>query len=257
LADSVILGLGLLGWFVVLAGAEAYCASRRPRIPPPGNRRLVVNFGLGALVIFASSMAPIARIASAEWAQSIGLGIVRGLALPWLAITALLFIGDSFAAYWTHRAMHAAPLLWRVHRVHHSDGELDVSTGLRNHPLELVVSIPASLVVVLLIGAPASAVLAVQTIAFGASIWQHADVDLPERLDRLLNSFLVTPRLHRVHHNPERALHDSNFGELITLWDRMFGTLRHGNGRGRVGLEGQVAPPDALLQQIWSPVHQV
>jgi sterol desaturase/sphingolipid hydroxylase (fatty acid hydroxylase superfamily) len=87
------------------------------------------------------------------------------------------------------------------------------------------------------------------------TISRHADVDLPPRLDRALAWMIVTPRVHRLHHNPEREHHDSNYGELLTLWDQLFGTYDRTEGRRPVGLDGQVAAPDRLLEQIWSPVY--
>jgi sterol desaturase/sphingolipid hydroxylase (fatty acid hydroxylase superfamily) len=151
--------------------------------------------------------------------------------------------------------MHWVPLLWRVHRIHHADNEVDVSTSLRNHPLELLLTLPVSALIVVLIGAPVSVVIAFQAIMVAATIWQHADILLPQQLDRALAVILVTPRLHRLHHNPVRVVHDTNFGELFTMWDRMFGTLSVMDGRGRVGLIDQVARPDHIFEQIWSPVY--
>ena len=150
--------------------------------------------------------------------------------------------------------MHIVPWLWRIHRVHHADNAVDVSTSLRNHPLELVLIFPVSIAVILVVGASPTVVLAGQTIMVAASIWQHADIAAP-RAERVLASMLITPAIHRIHHSPERARHDSNFGDLITLWDRLFGTFKKSEGRGRVGLDGQVARPDRLLEQIWSPVY--
>ncbi|MEP6982573.1 MAG: sterol desaturase family protein [Sphingomicrobium sp.] len=107
---------------------------------------------------------------------------------------------------------------------------------------------------ILAIGAPPTGVIAAQTIMVAASIWQHADIELP-RLERILAPVLITPSIHRLHHSPERRVHDSNYGDLITLWDRLFGTFRPSKDRGRVGLDGQVARSDGLLEQIWSPVY--
>jgi sterol desaturase/sphingolipid hydroxylase (fatty acid hydroxylase superfamily) len=160
---------------------------------------------------------------------------------------------DSFAVYWVHRLMHVAPLLWRAHRVHHTDSLVDVSTSLRNHPLELIVVLPASAAVILVVGAPPSVVIVAQTISMAATIWQHADIAVPASLDRMLSLIIVTPRLHRLHHSPDRRLHDRNYGELITLWDRIFGTFSQHGGRLRVGLDGQAVPADGLLAQLWSP----
>jgi sterol desaturase/sphingolipid hydroxylase (fatty acid hydroxylase superfamily) len=251
---AVILDFALVAWFFLLAMAEFYAARGRAVAEPGGDARLVTNFGLGVVVLAFNGLLPMAKVGSAVAGQGLGAGLAVHYAWPWAVALAVLVLADSFAAYWTHRAMHAVPALWRIHRVHHTDCAVDVSTSIRNHPLELAVALPVSAAVILAVGAPVSAVVAAQTIMVTAVIWQHADIDVP-RLERALAPLLITPAIHRLHHSPERPLHDSNYGELIMLWDRLFGTLRRSGGRGRVGLEGQVARSDHLLEQIWSPVY--
>jgi sterol desaturase/sphingolipid hydroxylase (fatty acid hydroxylase superfamily) len=247
--------LARLAWFVLLAIAEVIWASQgREQDKRTGDARLLTNFGLTALILAASALLPVARITSSDLAGRLHLGVANLVQLPWLAAFALLLIVDSLAAYWVHRLMHATPVLWRVHRVHHADTAVDVSTSLRNHPLELLATVPVASLVVLLTGAPVSVVLGVQAAGIAAAIWQHADISLPARVDRALATTIFTPRLHRLHHNPERAVHDSNFGETIVLWDWLFGTLNRGEGRRPVGLKGQSLRPDHLLDQIWSPL---
>jgi sterol desaturase/sphingolipid hydroxylase (fatty acid hydroxylase superfamily) len=215
---------------------------------------LVANFGLGAVTLFVSSLLPIARVSTTQIAGVTDFSFASHANLPWIALVVVLFIGDSFAAYWTHRLMHAAPILWRIHRVHHADSRVDVSTGLRNHPLELIVTLPTSVAVVLLIGAPASAVVVVQTLAFVAALWQHADIHVPPRLCGVLNWAIVTPSLHRLHHSQSRAEHDANYGELLTVWDHLFGTFVPSRAGVWIGLAGQRARADQFLDQIWSPL---
>jgi sterol desaturase/sphingolipid hydroxylase (fatty acid hydroxylase superfamily) len=253
---DVILDLALVAWFMLLAGVEFFTARGRAITQSGGDARLITNFGLGILVLVANGFLPMAKIGSSLLAQGFSVGLAATFAWPWVFALAVLIIADSLASYWTHRALHAVPALWRIHRVHHADSSVDVSTSLRNHPLELVVTFPVSVVVILVVGAPPAAVIAAQAILVAASIWQHADIELP-RLERMLAPLLITPSIHRLHHSPERRLHDSNFGELITLWDRLFGTFSRSEGRGRVGLDGQMARSDRLLEQIWSPVHAV
>jgi len=251
---AVILNLGLVAWFFLLAIAELYAARRRPAAEPAGDGRLITNFGLGVLVLASNSLIPMMKVGTSffgEWAE---VGFAVRYAWPGLLAVGVLLLADSLATYWTHRAMHAVPWLWRIHRVHHTDAAVDVSTSLRNHPLELLVTIPVSVAVIVIVGAPPTAVLAAQTIMVAASIWQHADIELP-RAERALAPLLITPTIHRLHHSPERRLHDSNYGELITLWDRLFGTFSRPRARARVGLENQIAPSDRLLQQLWSPIY--
>jgi sterol desaturase/sphingolipid hydroxylase (fatty acid hydroxylase superfamily) len=247
--------MGLLCWFVALAIAEAICANGNEAYTSGSNQRWMTNLALTAAIILIGSLLPLAKMTASMFGERFGFGLAHLVAIPWMAVLGLMLLFDSFAAYWVHRLMHAAPLLWRVHRVHHADTLVDVSTSLRNHPLELVVTVPASCCVVLLIGAPASVLAAAQTILVATTIWQHADIRLPERLDRVLAPLIITPRLHRLHHNPERRVHDSNFGDSLTVWDALFGTLNLSRGRGPVGLGEQRAKPDHLLAQMLSPLR--
>jgi sterol desaturase/sphingolipid hydroxylase (fatty acid hydroxylase superfamily) len=250
---SNLIVLALVGWFVLLALAELLFAGGRRE--PVNDRRLVTNFGLALIILFAGSMVPLAKLSASAVGRSLGIGLAHVVTLPWPAVLAAAVIVESLASYWAHRLMHRAPLLWRIHRVHHSDDAVDVSTSYRNHPFELLVTMPVSAAVVLVLGTPATVVLATQTLLTAATLWQHADIALPDRLERALGWIMVTPRLHRLHHDRERATHDSNYGELLIVWDRLYGTFNGAEGRRRVGLDDQVAPPDGLLQQIWSPIY--
>lgn len=252
---TALLGVGLLCWFVALAIAEAICAKGNETYASGSNQRWLTNFSLTLVILLIGSLLPLAKMTASTFGGHFGFGLANLIAMPWIAVLGLMLLLDSFAAYWVHRLMHAAPLLWRVHRVHHGDTLVDVSTSLRNHPLELMVTVPASCCVVLLIGAPASVVAAAQTIFVATTIWQHADIPLPERLERALAPLIITPRLHRLHHNPEREVHDSNFGDSLTIWDVIFGTLNLSPGRRPVGLSDQKRHSDHLLAQILSPLQ--
>jgi sterol desaturase/sphingolipid hydroxylase (fatty acid hydroxylase superfamily) len=245
-------GLALLGWVILLASLEVWSGTGSEGA---SDRRLLTNFSLTLLVLGAGALFPIARLAASTAAQSLNIGLLRSAHWPWTALFAVALLAETFAAYWAHRITHKTPLLWRLHRVHHADNAVDISTSFRNHPLELIITLPVSAAVVLILGTPASVVVATQTLFMGVTLWQHADIALPLHIDRALGWIIVTPRLHRLHHNPTRITNDSNYGELLTLWDRLFGTFNRMEGRRPVGLEGQVASPDRLLQQIWSPVY--
>ena len=253
--SGAFLGLVLIGWFALLAGFEVYCARRSPRRETSSDQRLLTNFALGTVNFAVGFVLPIASLGASVAVQSLGLGIAPRLGLSWGAMLALLLAVDSFAIYAIHRLMHRVPLLWRIHRVHHADATVDVSTTLRNHPLELLVSLPTSAIVVIVVGATPPVIVAAQTISLCSTLLQHADIDYSPRLERVLAWVIVTPRVHRLHHNPARHFHDSNYGELVTLWDRLLGTYNKAEARMPVGLEGQVAAPDHLLEQIWSPVY--
>lgn len=245
----------MLGLFGLLAIAELCLPNGSQPRSAPGDERLFTNFGLTGLVLLAGGLFPLARMSSSIVSDRYGLGLSHVLYLPWAAILVATLLLDSFVSYWVHRLMHATPLLWRVHRVHHSDSAVDVSTSLRNHPLELLLTAPASALVVVALGAPPSAVIATQTVFVAAVLWEHAAVRLPDRLERALSIAIVTPALHRLHHSRQRELHDSNFGDSLVLWDWLFGTLRRNSLSPEVGLDGQRAMSDHLFQQILSPLH--
>lgn len=130
----------------------------------------------------------------------------------------------DLAIYFQHRVFHAVPALWRLHRMHHADLDFDATTGLRFHPVEIGLSMAIKLAVVVLIGAPPVAVLVFEVILSAASIFNHSNVRLPERLYRMLRRVLVTPDMHRVHHSIIRYETNSNFGFSVPWWDRLFGT---------------------------------
>jgi sterol desaturase/sphingolipid hydroxylase (fatty acid hydroxylase superfamily) len=251
---ETIAGLALLGWFSVMAIAEVVLARGAGR-ENTGDGRLFTNFGLTIASLIMGNLLPAVGIVAALSNRTYGLGLAQQVAIPWAVILLLTLILQSLAYYWVHRLMHAVPLTWRFHRVHHADSALDVSSSLRNHPLELLLTVPASVLVVLALGAPVSIVVAANAIFIAAAILQHADIRLPDRVERSLAPFIMTPRLHRLHHSTEERFHESNYGNLITLWDWLFGTLRTDKGDFRVGLDGQPRRGDNLWDQICSPLY--
>jgi sterol desaturase/sphingolipid hydroxylase (fatty acid hydroxylase superfamily) len=132
----------------------------------------------------------------------------------------------DFAIYLQHVMFHAVPALWRLHRVHHADPDFDVTTGARFHPIEIVLSMLIKLAVIAVLGAPAAAVLVFEVLLNATAMFNHANLKLPEAVDRVLRRLLVTPDMHRVHHSMEVAEANSNFGFNLPWWDRLFGTYR-------------------------------
>ena len=242
-----------MAWFGILAFGEASLQRRVVR-ESGSDARLITNFGLGAIGIGAASLVPVANVGSSFAAQLFHTRLL-GAASSWPMALVLTVVGLTLVSYWTHRAMHSIPLLWRVHRVHHADTSVDVSTSLRHHPLEMVVAIPADALVILLVGAHVPVVVAAESLLMATAFLGHADIHLPLRLDRALAWVVVTPRLHRLHHHPERRLHDSNYGDTFTLWDRLFGTFSDVTERLPVGLDRHPGRADHLVDQILSPIH--
>lgn len=205
---------------------------------PPRRGRWAVNLGLGLLgALVGIALSALFPVSAALWAENAGFGLFRWLAVPgWLALLLALVLLD-LAVYWQHRWMHAVPWLWRLHRLHHRDVAMDVTTGVRFHPAEILFSgLYKALLVVLLGVGPLAAVL-FEIWLGAASLWEHANLRLPPALDRRLRRVIVTPAMHVVHHGCESADTDSNYGFSTSLWDRLFGSYRERAASERLGCE--------------------
>ncbi len=207
---------------------------RRPAFSPQGGmRRILRNVGLGVGGLGTSFLVvtPISLLA-AEY----GLGWRSGWPMPLRLLTDLLIL--EVFIYWWHRALHEVPFLWRFHRVHHYDEFLDVTSSFRFHPGELVMSalVRGSLVFLLDVSVPA--ILLFDGLVLIAAGFHHSNAELPRSAERWLRPFIVTPGHHRIHHIPERRFTDSNYGTLLTVWDRLFGSWQERERRGRYGVEG-------------------
>ncbi|MER2583689.1 MAG: sterol desaturase family protein [Candidatus Competibacter sp.] len=179
---------------------------------------------------------PVLAVGMAELAENRSWGLFHGLNAPfWLAFVATLLLLD-LTIYAQHVAFHKIPLLWRLHRMHHTDLDFDVTTALRFHPLEIALSMLLKLAVVVLLGAPPVAVMLFEVILNATALFNHGNVRLSRKLDRALRWVLVTPDMHRVHHSIHREETDSNFGFNLPWWDRLFGTYRDQPRDGHVGM---------------------
>lgn len=179
---------------------------------------------------------PVAAVGTAFMASEIGWGLLNLVTLPaWLAVIVSVLVLDA-AIYFQHRLFHAVPWLWRLHRMHHADLEFDVTTGLRFHPIEIILSMAIKLTVVLALGAPVLAVVIFEVLLNATAMFNHGNVRLPLRLDRYLRLFVVTPDMHRVHHSVIVRETDSNFGFNLPWWDRLFGTYRAQPEKGHLGM---------------------
>jgi sterol desaturase/sphingolipid hydroxylase (fatty acid hydroxylase superfamily) len=180
------------------------------------------NLGLWLAGVAAVSLVCGAcSFAAARFAEARGLGLFAALAAPaWLG--ALLSIPAlDLVSYLWHRANHALPFLWRFHRVHHADPALHVTSALRFHPGELLLSLPIRAGAVVLLGAPPFGVALFELVFAAANVLEHGNFDLPAWLERALGRAVITPALHRLHHSRLRREHDSNFGTIFSLWDRV------------------------------------
>lgn len=193
---------------------------------------------------------PTAAVGFAVYAGEHEWGLLGKTALPhWLSIIIALLILD-LTIYFQHVAFHKLPLLWRIHRVHHTDLDFDVTTGLRFHPIEIILSMVIKMIVILLIGAPVMAVIVFEITLNATSLFNHGNVFIPKKIDQVLRLLLVTPDMHRVHHSSRREETDSNYGFSLSLWDRIFHTYRDqpkaGHGLMIIGLERPREPEKCI-----------
>jgi sterol desaturase/sphingolipid hydroxylase (fatty acid hydroxylase superfamily) len=182
--------------------------------------------------------------AAAAWAARNGFGILNQVpAGGWVAVPVTVVALDLTSYGW-HRANHRVGFLWRLHQVHHSDASFTVSTGVRFHPGELLLSLPVRLAAVVLIGAPVVAVLLFEVAFSFANLLEHGDIRLPRSLEDRLARVCITPALHRRHHAKIQPDRDTNFGTIFSLWDRLFGTYGHSDSSKRIetGLPAVVNP---------------
>ena len=178
--------------------------------------------------------APAGAVGFAIFAEGRGWGLFNWIGWPrWLEAIAAVLALDA-AIYTQHWIFHKVPLLWRLHRMHHADLDVDVTTGARFHPIEMVLSLGIKFVVVIGLGASPVSVLMFEVLLNATSMFNHSNIKMPKALDRVLRWLTVTPDMHRVHHSILRKETDSNFGFNFPWWDRMFRTYR---GEPQMGQE--------------------
>jgi sterol desaturase/sphingolipid hydroxylase (fatty acid hydroxylase superfamily) len=226
--EEALLRLSIFGGgFVALAVAEA-CWPRR--VHAFGRVRWIANLGLSAfntlLMRLSYFAVPALTVLAAAYVEGNGWGLLPAIGVTGIAAAAIGFVALDLAIYGQHVAMHFVPVLWRLHRVHHADPDFDVSTGIRFHPIEILVSQVWKIAVVLVLGVPAVAVLVFEIVLNATSMFSHANLRLPRLLDGALRALIVTPDMHRIHHSTAMDETNSNFGFNLSLWDRLFGTYR-------------------------------
>jgi len=234
-ANEAAIRLGFfLGIFAVMAGWEVI--SPRRALTVSKAVRWLNNLGLVAFnTLLLRLLFPAAAVGVAAVAAEQGWGLLNHYQVPFWPAVLLAVIAMDFVIWLQHVVVHAIPLLWRLHRVHHADPDYDVTTGARFHPIEIVLSMLIKFATILLLGPPVVGVILFEVILNGMAMFNHGNVRLPESVDRLLRTLLVTPDMHRVHHSVEDDEANSNFGFNLSLWDRLFGTYR---AQARGGQEG-------------------
>ncbi len=223
-ASAIRLG-SFLGIFALMALWEALSPRRHRsmtrRARWTGNLGLVIMNSLLLRLIL-----PAAAVGAAAFATAHGWGLLALAHLSAGATVVIAVVALDLTIYFQHVMLHAVPILWRLHRVHHADLDLDVTTGLRFHPFEILLSLLIKLAAIVLLGAPVVSVVIFEVLLNATSMFNHGNVRLPAAADRLLRWLIVTPDMHRVHHSIEEDETNSNFGFNLPWWDRLFGTYR-------------------------------
>jgi sterol desaturase/sphingolipid hydroxylase (fatty acid hydroxylase superfamily) len=253
-----------IGVFAVVLALLASLEFLAPRRPNEARRwrRWPGNLGMMALdTLLVRILFPTAAVGVALAAEANGFGLLNQIVLPsWLAVGIAIVVLD-LVIYAQHVLFHAAPWLWRLHRVHHSDIAVDVTTGVRFHPGEILLSMLVKLAAVALLGAPALGVMLFEIILNATEMFSHSNIRLPARFDRLVRVLLVTPDMHRVHHSIVARETDSNFGFNLAIWDRLFGTYRAlpaaGHDAMTLGLAAFRDPAESRLDRmLWQPLRR-
>ena len=238
-------GLLAYEWVVRLGAFSAVIAAMALWELGAPKRRLSVgrrarwpgNLGVVALdTLIVRFLFPTAAVGFALVCEARGWGLFNLVTLPFGLATLASVILLDLAIYLQHVMFHAVPALWRLHRMHHADLDIDVTTGVRFHPVEIVLSMLIKFGVVALLGAPALAVLIFEVLLNATSMFNHSNVAMPAAVDRVVRTLVVTPDMHRVHHSILRHETNSNFGFNFPWWDRLFGTYRPQPKDGHEGM---------------------
>ena len=235
-AEPTLRLAAFLGILVTMALWEAAAPRRRRDIPRV--TRWTNNI---ALVVLDTAILrltfPILAVGLAVMANEQGWGLFNIFDVPiWVSIVASMLLLD-LAIYLQHVMFHAVPGLWRLHRMHHADLDFDATTGLRFHPIEILISMGVKVAVVAALGPPAVAVLLFEVLLNATALFNHANINLPRRLDRVLRLVVVTPDMHRVHHSVDPRETNSNYGFNLPCWDRLLGTYVAQPAKGHKGME--------------------
>jgi sterol desaturase/sphingolipid hydroxylase (fatty acid hydroxylase superfamily) len=260
-SDGLIRFAIFAGIFLVLALIELLGPKRA--LDVSRRQRWLTNLGISVvgtalLRLMAMLAVPLAAVAAAVYAQANQIGLLNQVAWPaWLKIAVALLVLD-LAIWVQHWASHKVPLFWRLHQVHHADRDIDVTTAVRFHPIEIGLSMLWKIAVVVPLGASPFAVFLFEVALNACAMFNHANIAMPLWLDRILRVFIVTPDMHRVHHSVLRREHDSNFGFNLSFWDRLFGTYTAQPEAGHEGMTIGLPPyqseePTRFGWSLWLP----
>ncbi len=258
-------GVWRLGVFVAvfLAMAAIELLLPKRKLSMSKGRRWLTNLGIAAvdtlmLRLMACVAVPIAAVAAAFYAEQNGIGLLNHVAWPgWVKVAVALLVLD-LAIWFQHLVSHKVPIFWRLHQVHHADRDIDVTTAVRFHPVEIALSMLWKIVVVVPLGASPFAVFLFEVILNACATFNHANIALPTWLDRFVRIFIVTPDMHRIHHSVLTTEHNRNYGFNLSLWDRLFRTYLAEPSAGQDGMTIGLNPyqseaPTRFGWSLWLP----
>ncbi len=251
LENEATIRMGVFFGMLVMMGLWEWLAPRRA----PKLSRLL-RWGNNLALVFLNSallrlLFPAAAVGMALYAGQHGWGLFNVLELPYLIEIILAVILLDLIIYLQHVLVHAVPVLWRLHRVHHADQDYDVTTGIRFHPIEIIFSMLIKFAAIAALGPAVIAVIVFEVLLNGMAMFNHGNVGLPATLDRFLRWFIVTPDMHRVHHSIEDDETNSNFGFNLSWWDRLFGTYREQPRQGHTQMHIGIRHFDNARQTNW------
>ena len=253
LANEKYVRMGFFFGMLLLIGLWELVAPKRA-LTVSKSVRWINNLGLVFFNSFIIRLLfPMAAVGVASLAHQQGWGLFNYVETSfWVAVLASVIIMD-FVIYIQHVMVHAIPVLWRLHRVHHADLDYDVTTGARFHTIEIILSMLIKFATILLLGPPVVAVIVFEVILNATAMFNHGNISLPKSLDKYLRLFLVTPDMHRVHHSVEDDEANSNFGFSLPWWDRLFGTYRDQPRAGHEGMTIGIHKYREPKQVSWLP----
>ncbi len=236
LTNEIAIRMGFFaGVFALVALWEVAAPKRMPTVSRlvrwTNNIGLVILNSVILRLVFPAAAVGVAAVAAEQ-----GWGLMNYYPLPSLVAVVLAVIALDMVIYLQHVLVHAVPVLWRLHRVHHADLDYDVTTGARFHPVEIIFSMLIKFATIVVLGPPLVAVVIFEVLLNATAMFNHGNLHLPAHIDRVLRWFVVTPDMHRVHHSVEDDEANSNFGFNLPWWDRLFGTYRAQPRAGHLGM---------------------
>ncbi|MEO1562271.1 MAG: sterol desaturase family protein [Pseudomonadota bacterium] len=251
-----------LGLFVLLACLEWVIPKRRVRAKK--SNRWITNWAIVIIdtisLRLVAIVLPLLAVGAAINASNSGIGLFNHLDWPqWIEWLLVILVLD-FLIWLQHVITHKVPILWRLHQVHHADTDMDVTTAIRFHPVEILFSMAIKIGAVYALGPAAWAVILFEILLNGTAMFNHSNISLPRWLDRALRWVIVTPDMHLVHHSDDRKDHDTNFGFALSIWDRLFRTYTDQPAKGTegvtIGLQWQDEAPTRLGWSLALPFRK-